>query len=210
MLAITAFQGRVAPVLNWCSKILIISRDVTEGGPGRELILSEMSGFERLRVLREKGVGTLICGASSPELLNYGEDLGLHIIHGVAGEIHEVVQAYFEQRLDQPRFRLPGCAGRRRYRSGKAGFEPGSCSSTHKENRTKPVRGKGSCGEFESIRKRKLDNFILKGSILLQNVGKELGGSCVCPHCGTRVLLESGTCCGEILCPGCRRFLDRG
>lgn len=108
MLAIPTFRSRVAPVLNWCSRMLIIPENETDEAADRELVLNDMSGFDRLRALREKGVDTLICGAVSPELLNYGEDLGLRIIHGVAGEIDEVLQAYYEGQLDQPRFRLPG------------------------------------------------------------------------------------------------------
>ena len=71
-----------------------------------------------MRTLREKGIKTLICGALSPEMLNYGESIGLTIIHGIAGDIEEVLQAYREQKLDQPQYWLPGCRGQRRYKGG--------------------------------------------------------------------------------------------
>ena len=55
-----------------------------------------------MRSLREQGITTLICGALSPEMLNHGESIGLKIIHGIAGDIEEVLQAYRERKLDQP------------------------------------------------------------------------------------------------------------
>jgi predicted Fe-Mo cluster-binding NifX family protein len=87
---------------------LILPDGETDRASGREMVLVDMSNFERLRILRERHVGTLICGALSPDLLSYGENLGLRIIHGVAGDLDEVLHAYHNQELDQPHFRLPG------------------------------------------------------------------------------------------------------
>jgi len=110
-LAIPVFRSRVAPVLNWCSKILILPENTEEITAGDEIVLLHMNAFDRLGVLKEEGVKTLICGALSPDLLNYGESLGLRIIHGIAGEIGDVLKAYRSKKLDQPCFRLPGCRG---------------------------------------------------------------------------------------------------
>ena len=117
MIAIPVMRGRVAPVLNWCSRILIFP--VTpEGGTGQELWVPELGPLERLQLLQEKGVNTLICGALSVDLQNCAGQLGLRTIPGVAGEIDEVLKAYRQDRLDQPEFWLPGCRGPRRYRQG--------------------------------------------------------------------------------------------
>ena len=40
-----------------------------------------------MRTLRDPGIETLICGALSLEMLNYGESIGLRIMHGIAGEV---------------------------------------------------------------------------------------------------------------------------
>ena len=117
-LAIPVFRSRVAPVLNWCSRMLIFSADLAAGGSGQEFLLPDMSAFERLRMLQKQGVSTLICGALSPDLLQYANHLGLHVIYGVAGDIDDVLGAYRHQRLDHPRYWLPGCKGRRNYRQG--------------------------------------------------------------------------------------------
>ncbi len=118
MLAIPVFRARVAPVLDWCSKIIIIPEEGVNAASGRQIDVMEENIFRLMRTLREKGTRTLICGALSPEMLNYGESIGLRIIHGIAGDIEEVLQAYRERKLDRPQYWIPGCRGLRRYKSG--------------------------------------------------------------------------------------------
>jgi predicted Fe-Mo cluster-binding NifX family protein len=106
----------VAPVLNWCSRIYLFPEDPAFQGPGREMDLSHLEAEERLSYLQDHGVTTLICGTLSPDLLHQGERLGLVIICGVAGDVEEVLESYWQNRLDQPQFRLPGCrVGRYRH-----------------------------------------------------------------------------------------------
>lgn len=122
MLAIPTLRSRVAPVLNWCSTVLIVPRDAARAQEGLELRFEDIQPYRLLRELRERAVRTLICGALTKDLLAQGERLGITIIHGVAGEVSEVFQAYREHRLDGDEFRLPGCpcAGRHRESRGQA------------------------------------------------------------------------------------------
>jgi predicted Fe-Mo cluster-binding NifX family protein len=120
MLAIPVLRSRVAPVLNWCSKILIIPRHAVDAKERLQLTIESTDPFEILRTLKSKEVSTLICGALTSDLLSYGEQLGLTILYGVAGELDEVIEAYRQNQLDQPQFRLPGCDGPyRKRRKGK-------------------------------------------------------------------------------------------
>ena len=73
-LAIPIFRSRVAPVLNWCSKMLILGAKVTSGTAGQEVLLLNMDAFDRLRILQTEGIQTLICGALSSDLLSFGVD----------------------------------------------------------------------------------------------------------------------------------------
>jgi predicted Fe-Mo cluster-binding NifX family protein len=130
MIAIPVMRARVAPVLNWCSRVLLFPVG-SQGGPVRELQLGPLSARERLQVLRQNGVTVLICGALSLELLQWAEHQGFKVLSGVAGEIDAVLQAYREDRLNAPEFWLPGCRGPRRYRQG-----PSSGAS----------RSRGRCG----------------------------------------------------------------
>ena len=125
MIAIPVMRGRVAPVLNWCSRVLIFPSTL-EGEMGQEFCAPELGPLERLQVLLAKGVNTLICGALSADLQNRAAQLGFKVIPGVAGDIDEVLTAYRQNRLDQPEFWLPGCRGPRRYRQnlGKENYHP--------------------------------------------------------------------------------------
>ena len=138
MLAIPVFRARVAPVLDWCSKIIIIPEEGPDAASGRDIDVMEENIFRLMRTLREKGIKTLICGALSPEMLNYCESIGLRIIHGIAGDIEEVLQAYREQKLDQPQYWLPGCRGQRRYKGG------GRCTGRGKDGITSGGESGGS------------------------------------------------------------------
>ena len=113
MLAIPVFRSRVAPVLNWCSKILVFPGEMANSVCEREIVLSDPNPFDLLRLLRKEGVETLICGALSSEVLHFGQHLGLRIVHGIAGDIGDVLRAYREEQLDQPSFWLPGYRGRK-------------------------------------------------------------------------------------------------
>jgi predicted Fe-Mo cluster-binding NifX family protein len=129
MLAIPVMRSRVAPVLDWCSRMQIFPADPSYEGAGQELILSHLEAGQRLKFLKEKGVTTLICGALSAELLQHAEQIGINICCGVAGEVKEVLQSFWQNQLDQPRFWLPGCRGPRRYRGGVPG--KGRCCRRH-------------------------------------------------------------------------------
>jgi len=118
MLAIPVLRSRVAPVLDWCSRIYIFPQEPSSEGAGQELFLPHLEADQRLQVLGDRGVTTVICGALSAELQHYARQLRMNIICGVAGEITEVLQSYWQNRLDQPCFWLPGCRGPRRYRGG--------------------------------------------------------------------------------------------
>jgi len=202
MLAIPVFRSRVAPVLNWCSKIFIIHENETDAAAGREIVLYDMSGFDRLRALRTRGVDTLICGALSTRLLHYGENLGLHIIHGVAGQIDEVLRAYHERQLDQPFFRLPGCQPGRHHLGGRncARSDASECGLGGHRRRAHgggpdggdvvadPGRESGLSSAKRSARKR---------------AKTEPCGFCICLQCGAELPHGRRVPCVHRRCPVC-------
>ncbi len=188
MLAIPVLRCRVAPVLNWCSRIQIFPEDPSQVAGGQELNLPHLEAPQRLQLLREKGVSTLICGALSAELLRFAKELGFTVVSGVAGEVQEVVQSYRQNTLDHPKFWLPGCRGPRRYGSGWRGGKELSC-----ESRTRL----GSCGQKSA------------GSISTLEMGCGPGGFCRCPACGFRVPHEQGIPCVQVTCPHCGQNMER-
>lgn len=202
LVAIPVFRARVAPVLDWCSTIHLFSEVSGSESPVQELFLIHASAFDRMRILRANGVQTLICGVLSPDLLHYGRKLGIRIIHGVAGEVPEVLRAYLGQKLDHPRFRLPGCKGPRNYRrrckrvcDGDATAEPSSDLGERKVS-----WGRGRKGRGNPLRK----------ATTREGVSAGPGGFCVCPECGARVPHQNGIPCVQIACPACGRSMVRG
>jgi predicted Fe-Mo cluster-binding NifX family protein len=193
MIAIPVMRARVAPVLNWCSRILIFPEDSGAGG-GQELQLPDLSPLERLKVLRQNGVNTLICGALSPELQYGARQHGLRVISGVAGEIDEVLRAYRENRLGEPEFWLPGCRGPRRYRRG--------CWKTEGFSRSEETGGKMAIPGGGGGRGR------ADGS---SGGGQRAGGQnlCRCPACGASVPHERGIPCFQVSCPQCGKPMVR-
>jgi predicted Fe-Mo cluster-binding NifX family protein len=201
MIAIPVMRARVAPVLNWCSRILIFPEDSGAGG-GQELQLPDLSPLERLKVLRQNGVNTLICGALSPELQYGARQHGLRVISGVAGEIDEVLRAYRENRLGEPEFWLPGCRGPGRYRRG--------CWKTDGLSRTEETGGKmaipgGLGGRGQGGRQGWGQAGGSPGG------GQRAGAQdlCRCPACGASIPHERGIPCFQMSCPQCGKPMVR-
>ena len=195
MLAIPVFRARVAPVLDWCSKIIIIPDEGPDAESGREIDVVKENMFRLMRSLREQGITTLICGALSPEMLNHGESIGLKIIHGIAGDIEEVLQAYHKQKLDQPQYWLPGCRGQRRYKGGvrcTGGGGDGIAREGEPGGSETGPAGKGS------------------GNLSREKWAAGPGGFCVCPKCGAKKQHERGIPCSQFLCPACNCSMTRG
>lgn len=191
MVAIPVLRSRVAPVLNWCSTIHIYPDEPGEAAAGREIVLANASGPERLRILKQEGVQTIICGALSRDLLMLGEGLGLHIIHGIAGDVTEVLHAYRTRSLDLPCYWLPGCHGPRRYRGGGAT----TCPDVEDNTALRPST-RGSLGERAGNRKSR-------------TAGAGPGGFCVCPRCGARTAHVQGIPCSQVLCSRCEQPMTR-
>jgi predicted Fe-Mo cluster-binding NifX family protein len=188
MIAIPVLRSRVAPVLNWCSRIQIFPEAPSQEDMSQELILPHLEAAQRLQILHDKGVKTVICGALSADLLRYAGQLGLTVVSGVAGEVHEVVQSYWQDTLDHPKFWLPGCRGLRRYRRGWQ-------------------KGKGlPCNGQARTRSRGRNN-ILSSPTPEQGLGP--GGFCHCPACGLMVPHEQGIPCVQVRCPRCSQIMER-
>jgi predicted Fe-Mo cluster-binding NifX family protein len=217
MIAIPVMRARVAPVLNWCSRILLFAEDFEEG-PEQELRLPDLAALERLQVLRQNGVNTLICGALSLELLYGAAHYGLKVISGVAGEVDKVLKAYREDRLEDPEFWLPGCRGSMRYRQG---LRNAACLPHNKEPGGKDTMpggrgggqgggqgrgqgrgsGAGRCGRGQGA----------GGGPLGPGTGQGAGVQdlCICPACGAKAPHERGIPCFQVKCPQCGKPMVR-
>ncbi len=206
MIAIPVMHGRVAPVLNWCSRMLLFS-DTPGAGEAQELSLPEQRPEERLRLLQEKGVKTLICGALSPGLQNFAAQLGLQVIPGVAGGVAEVLEAYWQKRLDQPEFWVPGCRGPQRYRQR---FWEDHCPAVPGrqggEGNVPGIRGGGNAGLGPG--RGCQSGTDVKGGFR-SGPRQGMPENCICPACGAKAQHRRGIPCIQVQCPQCGRPMVR-
>ncbi len=208
MLAIAVLRSRVAPVLDWCSKFVVYS-DVGGENDGREITFENSRGHEILKSLHERGVGSVICGALTRELLDYAQHLDIHVIHGVAGNIPEILNAYRNEELHQPRYRLPGCRGPCHYRRRR-----GNDHATRGDEQGKVMRGqwgqgnqgpgRGEQGRWGSV----CNPGVPEGGQTPGAAGLE-GAACVCPRCGKEVFHQRGIPCFQRTCPQCGQSMRR-
>ena len=195
MLAIPVFRSRVAPVLDWCSKVLLFPEGVPDSSLCEEIALTDVAdSFERLRALKKMGVTTLVCGALSADLLRYAENLKLRVICGVAGGVPDVLDAYKEGRLDQPRFWLPGCRCKRRFSA---------------DERMDAMSGRQGGGSGQGQGQGKGRGREQGGAGRMGGKGAGPAGSCLCPHCGTAAVHERGIPCAQMKCPQCGQSMTR-
>jgi predicted Fe-Mo cluster-binding NifX family protein len=122
--AIPVFEGRVAPVFDWCRRLALVEADGGGWPERREEDVSGVAPLQRADRLAELGVDVLVCGGISPGLASLVEARGIRTVPWVAGEAGEVLGEFIEGRLPSERFMMPGGGGRgcgRRHRHGRRG-----------------------------------------------------------------------------------------
>ena len=110
-IAIPTWNGRVSPVFDTASRLLVV-----EGAEGSETARFETEISEQFlpsKIMRLTGLGidTLICGAISRPLAYMITTAGIKIIPWISGQVEDVLQAFLTGTLFDPRFIMPGCAG---------------------------------------------------------------------------------------------------
>jgi predicted Fe-Mo cluster-binding NifX family protein len=113
-LAISIWNDRISPVFDAAGRLLLV--DIEEGQErGRQVeVLSDALPSRRIRRLTELGVNALVCGGISRPLITLLADFGISVCPWTAGPVDEVLKAYNEGRLQDPRWRMPGCGGKSR------------------------------------------------------------------------------------------------
>jgi len=123
--AIAHWQGRVSPVFDVATRLLLVEvAGGRECGRG-EVSLATRDLVQRAGELSRSGTDVLICGAISWPLEIAVSSLGIQIVPNVCGQVEEVLRAFLEDELSDPAFLMPGCCGRRRRFRGGGPFVPG-------------------------------------------------------------------------------------
>jgi len=110
-IAIPTWNGRVSPVFDTASRLLVV--EVGKEGECSRFETDISEHFLPSKSIRLTGLGidTLICGAISRPLAYMITTAGIKLIPWISGQVEEVVQAFLTGTLFDPRFIMPGCAG---------------------------------------------------------------------------------------------------
>ncbi|MBN2288410.1 MAG: NifB/NifX family molybdenum-iron cluster-binding protein [Candidatus Glassbacteria bacterium] len=121
-IALSVYHGRISPAFDSSSGLLLVDlEDGCEVGRTEET-LEQTAVWGRAAGLEKLGVRVLICGAISRPLACALSGSGVSVVPFTTGEIGEILEAYLEGRLPDPRYLMPGCCGRRRrFRRGNRG-----------------------------------------------------------------------------------------
>ena len=109
-------MGRISPVFDSCNRLLLVEEQEGKERLREEVSLEGLSRFARAPRLKELGVEVLVCGGISPWVASQVEALGIGLVPWTAGPVEEVLEAFFQGRLPDPAYTLPGCGWRCRGR----------------------------------------------------------------------------------------------
>jgi len=111
-IAIPTWNGRVSPVFDAASRLLVVEAG-DEGEHSRfETDISEQFLPSKVMRLTGLGVDTLICGAISRPIAHMMTTAGIRLIPWISGQVEEVLQAFLSETLFDLRFTMPGCTDR--------------------------------------------------------------------------------------------------
>ena len=132
-LALPVWNGRLSPVFDTARSLLVV--EIT-GGRRIACTQTELGGpdpMQRVRLLQELEIRTLICGAVSRPLQVMIEAARIQVIPFVAGDTDRVIEAYLSGDISDGAFTMPGCGrggfGRRRAQRRRCGRRGGRAAS---------------------------------------------------------------------------------
>ena len=132
--AVTEHQGRVAPVFDTSTKLLVFT--LSEAGDqaigGEDW--SALSRHSRVIRLRELGVDALICGGISCLVEEQIIRQGIQLMSWRSGEISDVLLALREGKLTDPCYAMPGRLGRC-HRLGQGRFTGLGCGGGRRKRK---------------------------------------------------------------------------
>ena len=120
-IAVSVWEGRVSPVFDTASRLLVLEAEKTDDASRFEVFLDEQTCSRKCSRIQALGVEVLICGAISRYFQGILTAAGIRVIPWVCGVVTEVVDAYMDGTLSRPRYLMPGCQGRMSNRGG-AGY----------------------------------------------------------------------------------------
>lgn len=104
-------QQRISPLLDAAGRLLLVRCREGHEFKRKEVVLPQEPPTALARKIAELRVDMLLCAAASEPLLRELEQVGVQVRSHLCGEIEAVLQAFCQDRLHLPEFRMPGCGG---------------------------------------------------------------------------------------------------
>ena len=110
---IAHWQGRVSPVFDVASSLLVVDLEAGQVVRRSSVPLTPSDPLERAREVSAVGTDLLICGTVSRPFEMALLSAGVQVIPCICGKVEEVLAAFVDGRLERESgFLLPGCCGR--------------------------------------------------------------------------------------------------
>jgi predicted Fe-Mo cluster-binding NifX family protein len=199
--AFAIWNGRIAPVFDVARRVYLVQCEGDRISQENEVQFQAESAAQIALRLMESHVDVLICGAISQFLQTMVMAYGIEVIPFVAGELHQVKEAWLHGGLlKRNSFTMPGCGwGMRRHSQG---IYPNQEEAVMFGRGSR--RGAGS-GAGSGVGNRSLGGRGRMGGP--QAAGP--AGECICPACGHREAHVRGVPCTQKLCPKCGTAMTR-
>ena len=123
--AIPHWQGRVSPVFDVASHVLLVDVDAGMERGRQDTRLDAGVPRARASLLAGLGADVLVCGAISRQQETALSAAGVRVISYICGDVEEVLMAFTNGQLGEDGFLMPGrCGQRRRSRIRRRGARP--------------------------------------------------------------------------------------
>lgn len=107
-IAIPVFHKRVSPVLDNCTRLLIIDFNQDSEISRQEIPLVKFSLVERFNLIKKMNVNVIICCAISEVMDHMIHGTDIQLICGIVGDVNQVLAAHLSNQLDDASFNMPG------------------------------------------------------------------------------------------------------
>ena len=108
-IAIPIWEGKVSPVFDTASRLLILQVEDKNETSRFETFLDETDLTRRCMRIQALGVDTLICGAISGHFHRMLRADNVEIIPWISGATEDVLKAYLDGEIFNSKFLMPGC-----------------------------------------------------------------------------------------------------
>ena len=99
-IAITVFNDRISARFDCFHRMIILTYDPpSQQYQRQELTIMDMSPYEKINLLEELNIDTLICGGMLPICDGYLALKGVKTISWITGNAEEVIQLYLDGKL---------------------------------------------------------------------------------------------------------------